>query len=98
ALQEPHGALAKRQRELCSDESPGGAADAVGPEQLACHRRLALRELRTLARLLQTGLLALLHTRIARQKAPPLELAAEIRVGLQQGPRNPMAQGPGLRR
>src|SRR5579875_444743 len=46
--------------------------------------RLALGELRPLAGLLEAGLLALLDARIARQEAAALELATQVRVGLQQ--------------
>ena len=61
-------------------------------------RRLALGELRPLARLLQAGLLALLGARVARQEAAPLELAAQVRVGLEQRARDAVAQRAGLRR
>src|SRR4051794_24699012 len=59
---------------------------------------LALGELRTLARLLQTRLLALLGPRVARQEAAALELTAEVGVGLQQGARDAVAKRAGLRR
>src|SRR5579872_2832016 len=59
---------------------------------------LALGELRALARLLQAGLLALLGARVAREKAPALQLAAEVRVGLEQRARDAVAQRPGLGR
>src|SRR5919107_2031787 len=58
---------------------------------------LALRELRPLAGLLQAGLLALLHARVAREEAAPLELGAEVRVGLDQRPGDAVAQRAGLR-
>src|SRR4051812_11740674 len=59
-------------------------------------RALALAELRTLARLLEAGLLALLRTRVAREEAPALELATEVGVGLEQRARDAVAQGAGL--
>src|SRR5512133_204435 len=58
---------------------------------------LALAELRTLARLLEAGLLALLHARVAREEAAALELAAQVRVGFQQGAADAVAQRAGLR-
>src|SRR5687768_3278390 len=60
-------------------------------------RRLALRELRPLACLLQAGLLALLRTRVTREEAALLELAAEVRIGLQQRARDAVAQRACLR-
>src|SRR5690242_8284283 len=59
---------------------------------------LALAELRTLARLLEAGLLALLDARVARQEAAALELAAQVRIGLEQGAADAVAQGVGLGR
>src|SRR3954471_6392475 len=44
--------------------------------------RLALRELRALARLLQSGLLALLGARVTGQEAAPLQLAAQVGIRL----------------
>src|SRR5436305_5959613 len=64
----------------------------------AIERRSALGELRPLARLLQAGLLALLHSRVAREEAAALELAAQVGVGLEQGTRDAVPQGPGLSR
>src|SRR4051812_31859213 len=58
---------------------------------------LALRELRPLARLLETRLLALLLTSVAGQEAAPLELGAQVRVGLDQRAGDPVAQRVGLR-
>src|SRR4051812_20298928 len=60
-------------------------------------RALALGELRPLAGLLEAGLLALLDARVARQEAAALELAAQIRVGLEQRAADPVAQRAGLR-
>src|ERR1700693_4852641 len=57
----------------------------------------ALGELRTLARLLQTGLLALLRARVARQEASALELASQVGIRLQQRARDAVAQRSGLR-
>src|SRR5215475_11773761 len=59
---------------------------------------LALAELRALARLLQAGLLALLHARVAREEPAALELAAEVGIGLQQRAADAVAKGAGLRR
>src|SRR6185295_14774922 len=59
-------------------------------------RSLALRELRALAGLLEAGLLALLHARVAREEAAPLELGAEVRVRVDQRARDAVAQGAGL--
>src|SRR3954471_19275001 len=56
----------------------------------------ALGELRALARLLEPGLLALLHARVARQEAAALELATQVRVGLEQRAGDPVAQRAGL--
>ena len=53
---------------------------ATGPRRAS----LPLGELRPLAGLLQPGLLALLHARVAREKATPLELSAQRRVRLHQ--------------
>src|SRR3954466_5837239 len=62
----------------------------------AMRKRLALGELRALARLLQAGLLALLRAGVAREEAAALELAAQVRVGLEQGARDAVAQRAGL--
>src|SRR4051794_24410875 len=59
--------------------------------------RLALAELRTLARLLEAGLLALLHARVAREEAAALELAAQVGIGLQKGTADAVTQGTRLR-
>src|SRR5918999_1069390 len=61
-------------------------------------KRLALRELRPLARLLEAGLLALLHARVARQEAAALELRAQVRVGVDERLGDGVAQGAGLGR
>src|SRR4051794_13262313 len=58
--------------------------------------QLALAELRPLAGLLQPGLLALLDARVAREEAAALELAAQVRIGLQQRARDAVAQRAGL--
>src|SRR5947208_10235391 len=57
---------------------------------------LALAELRPLAGLLQAGLLALLDARVARQEAAALELATQVRVGVDEGAGDPVAQRAGL--
>src|SRR5690242_4836777 len=59
---------------------------------------LALAELRALARLLQSGLLALLDARVARQEAAALELAAQVGIGLEQRAADAVAQRAGLGR
>src|SRR6185312_926637 len=59
-------------------------------------RDLALGELRALARLLQPGLLALLGARVTGQEAAPLELAAKVRVGLEQRAGDAVAKRAGL--
>src|SRR3954447_21746710 len=55
-------------------------------------RALALGELRPLAGLLEAGLLALLDARVARQEAAALELAAQVRVRLEQRAADAAAQ------
>src|SRR3954470_11220833 len=55
-------------------------------------RALALGELRPLAGLLEAGLLALLDARVARQEAAALELAAQVRIGLEQRAADAVAQ------
>src|SRR3954454_19142910 len=57
---------------------------------------LALAELRPLAGLLQAGLLALLDTRVTRQETAALELATQVRVGVDQRAGDAVAQGAGL--
>src|SRR5687767_10225967 len=57
---------------------------------------LALGELRTLAGLLEAGLLALLHASVTREEAAPLELGAEVRIGLDQRAGDAVAQRAGL--
>src|SRR4051812_41373020 len=59
-------------------------------------RALALGELRPLAGLLEAGLLPLLDARVARQEAAALELAAQVRVGLEQSAADAVAQRAGL--
>src|SRR3954447_25275379 len=59
-------------------------------------RALALGELRPLAGLLEAGLLALLDARVARQEAAALELAAQVRVGLEHRAPDAVAQRAGL--
>src|SRR5918992_3686409 len=56
----------------------------------------ALRELRRLARLVQAGLLALDDARVARQEPLALERHAELRIGLDEGAGDPVADGAGL--
>src|SRR5947209_7342729 len=62
------------------------SARAIGGEPLA------LRELRPLAGLLQSGLLALLDPRVTRQEPAALELTAQVRVSHDQRPRDSVAQ------
>src|SRR3954452_23393694 len=59
--------------------------------------RLALAELRTLARLLQAGLLALLDARVAREEAAALELAAQVGIGLKKATVDGLTQATRLR-
>jgi len=60
-------------------------------------RRLALAELRTLASLLQAVLLALDHTRVAREEASLLELLAIV-ASLKQSTGDAVAQSASLTR
>src|SRR3954452_7650750 len=59
---------------------------------------LALRELRALTGLLETRLLALLHAGVAREEAVALELATEVRVGLDECARDAVPQRRSLSR
>src|SRR3954454_3985487 len=59
-------------------------------------RRLALRELRTLAGLLEACLLALHLARVAREVAAALQLGAERGLGLDERTGDPVAQRAGL--
>src|SRR3954462_11871900 len=61
-------------------------------------RALALGELRPLAGLLEAGLLALLHARVAREEAAALELRAEVGIGVDERAGDPVAQRAGLGR
>src|SRR5439155_5415299 len=45
----------------------------------------------------EAGLLALLHPRVAREEAAALELGPQVGIGLEQRPRDPVAQRAGLR-
>src|SRR6185503_20152828 len=58
--------------------------------------RLALRELRPLASLLQARLLPLHHARVAGQEPGPLEVGAEVLVSLDQRPGDAVAHGARL--
>src|SRR2546429_2359622 len=64
----------------------------------APRRGSALGELRPLSGLLETGLLALLHPRVAAEKAAALELDPQARVRLDQRTGNAVAERPCLRR
>src|SRR5215216_6254687 len=57
---------------------------------------LALGELRRLAGLVQAGFLALDDPRVARQEARPLQRHAQLRVGLDERPRDAVADGTRL--
>src|SRR5436190_13206263 len=57
---------------------------------------LALRELRPLARLLEAGLLALDLARVAREESLPLQVAAQVGVGLDERLRDAVAERAGL--
>src|SRR5215213_2061957 len=71
---------------------------SVPNSRRATEGKLALRELRPLAGLLEAGLLALLRACVTREEAAALELATQVRIGLEQGARDAMAQRAGLRR
>src|SRR5215211_7468200 len=73
--------------------SIGGAPNA-GPSAGAATS--ALRELRTLAGLLETRLAPLLAARVARQQPSALELPSQLRIDLAQGPRDAVTHRPGL--
>src|SRR5262249_12348198 len=60
--------------------------------------QLALGELRSLAGLVQTGLLALHLSRVARQEALALERHAQLGVRLDEGARDAVPDGACLRR
>src|SRR4051794_36415455 len=68
------------------------------PKYLLTRRTLTLRELRRLAGLVQTGLLALDLACVARQEALPLQRHAELRVDLDDRACDPVAPRPGLAR
>src|SRR4051794_38834546 len=78
--------------------SPATPRTPSVPNSLPTPKGLALRELRALARLLETGLLALLHARVAREEAAALELGAQGRIGLDQRAGDAVSQRPGLGR
>src|SRR4029079_2604758 len=84
-------ALDERGGQLLTDHPP----DPVGPEVLP-RQGLALRELRRLARLVQTGRLALDNARVAREEALALEDGAELGIGLDERPRNAVTERAGL--
>src|SRR5437764_4847407 len=71
----------------------------IGPRRYETGRSpsdLALRELWRLARLVQSGLLALDLARVARQEALALERHAELRVRLDECAGDAVANGAGL--
>ena len=79
--------------EVLSDDAP----DAVGAEVAASHARCAaLRELRRLAGLVETGLLALDDARVAREEALALERDPQLRVGLDERAGDAVPHGSGL--
>ena len=59
-------------------------------------KRLALAELRRLARLVQAGLLALDLARVAREEALALERHAQLGIRLDERTGDPVPDGPGL--
>src|SRR5262249_18672375 len=61
-------------------------------------KRLPLAELRSLARLVEAGLLALDDTRVARQEAGALQRHAKLRVDLHERTCDPVAHRPSLTR
>ncbi len=69
---------------------------SVPKSRLATGAILALGELRPLAGLLEAGLAALLLTRVTREHAPALELAAEFGIDLDQGASGRVANRVGL--
>src|SRR5215217_5235769 len=71
-----------------------GAA-ANGPRDF---RRLALRELRGLARFVQARLLALDDPRVARQEPRSLERYAQVRIGVDERASDPVPHGSRLAR
>src|SRR5438093_4977653 len=58
-----------------------------------CRAKLALTELRRLARLVQARLLALDDPSVAGQEAGPLERDAQLGIGLHERTRDPVADG-----
>src|SRR5512143_1771924 len=79
--------------------APGGARAPRAFRPLAGLevKRLALAELEPAAGALLSVLLALLDPRVAGQEAGLLELAPQLGVELAQGPRDAVADRPGLR-
>src|SRR6185295_10360768 len=86
----PAQALHEPGRQVFPDDPP----DPVGTEVAA--GQLALGELRRLARLVQPGLLALDDARVAREEACPLQRHTQLRVGLDEGTRDPVTDGARL--
>src|SRR5688500_19937980 len=60
-------------------------------------RRLAVSTLFPCTTLFRS-LLALLHTRVAREEAAALELGAQVRIGVDQGARDAVPESAGLGR
>src|SRR3954466_4155826 len=87
---------------LCSAAtsiSPAATRSSVSQSttnRVTATRRLALRELRRLARLVQAGLLALDLAGVPRQVALALEEDAKVRVDLDERARDPVAHRAGL--
>src|SRR3954454_8994693 len=69
----------RRCRTACEPWSAEAAASALG-------------ELRPLTRLLEPGLLALLDPGVAGEEAAALEVTAQVGLGVDQSPRDPVAQ------
>src|SRR3954452_3903922 len=78
--------------------SESGNEEQTGamPAKSGSEASLALRELRRLARLVQSGLLALDLTGVARKEAFPLEWHAQLGIDLDERPCDAVAYCAGL--
>src|SRR5213080_5161433 len=87
---------------LCSAAtsiSPAATRSSVSQSttnRVTATRRLALRELRRLARLVQAGLLALDLACVPREEAFALQRDAQLRVRLDERAGDPVPDGSGL--
>src|SRR5262245_520251 len=89
-------ALPSRSTRSSVRSSPTTPRTPSVPKYRLIAARLALRELRRLARLVQAGLLALDLARIACQEALALERHPQARVGLDERAGDPVANRSGL--